>query len=314
MRVATPAHIYSQVQPLKLPLQLKWRHGPDMPFRMSTSIQSVQVQGTLYVGGGYAGAGDSAYTVMAYDIGAGKWATLPPYSTCYFAMTVIDNHLVLVGGRGRHYSESNILGVWRASSKEWTYPYPDMATPRRSCSAVTYKLWLAVMGGMGDGGRLSSVEVMNTDTKQWYDGPPTPIAWTEMKTAIVGDMCYFMGGYVEGTGYTDKVYNVSLPALVSQLSSAKDTQTWKEMLRLPVTHAAPLSISGTLVAVGGLDKDGKALSALHLYQPDAGQWIKVADMPIARYHCTSIMTTELVVAGGYHKGRWLATMYTAQIC
>ena len=82
------------------------------------------------------------------------------------------------------------------------------------------------------------------------------------------------------------MYSVSLPALVSQLnsdSSAKDTQTWKELPQLPVTCAAPLSISGSLLAVGG-DKDLKAVSALHLYQPDAGQWVKVADLPSPRYH------------------------------
>ena len=151
--------------PLKLPLQLKWRRGPDMPFGMSYYIQSVQVQGTLYVGGGDAG-GNNEYIVMTYDISAGKWATLPPYSTYYFAMTAIDNHLVLVGGRRPDYVRSKVLGVWSEDSKKWTHPYPDMTTPRSSCSAVVYNQYLVVAGGRGAGDTLSSVEVMNTDTKQ----------------------------------------------------------------------------------------------------------------------------------------------------
>ena len=293
--------------PLKLPLQLKWRRGPDMPFVMR-DIQSVQVQGTLYVGGGLA-VGDNDYTVMTYNISAGKWATLPPYSTRYFAMTAIDNHLVLVGGRGRDGVRIKALGVRNEDSKKWTHPYPDMTTPRDSCSAVVYNQHLVVaggyraggVGGRGAGVKLSSVEVMNTDTKQWYAGPPTPIAWSQMKTAIVGDTCYFMGGVIHGC-YTNKVYSVSLPALVSQLnsdSSAKDTQTWKELPQLPVTRAAPLSISGSLLAVGGY-KYRKAVSALHLYQPDAGQWVKVADLPSPRYWCmcSIISDKELIVAGG----------------
>ena len=269
-----------------------------MPFGMFGPIQSVQVQGTLYVGGG-AAAGDNDYIVMTYDISAGKWATLPPYSTRLFAMTAIDNHLVLVGGRGRHGVRSKALGVWNEDTKKWTHPYPDMTTPSYSCSAVVYNQYLVVAG---DGGRLSSVEVMNTDTKQWYAGPPTPIAWISMKIAIVGDTCYFMGGVIQGC-YTNKVYSVSLPALVSQPnsdSSAKDTQTWKELPQLPVTEAAPLSIGGSLLAVGGRCKDRKAVSALHLYQPDAGQWVKVADLPSPRYLCTCnrISDKELIVAGG----------------
>ena len=310
--------VHMQV-PLKLPLdlQLKWRRGPDTPFAMSDNMQSVQVQGTLYVGGGYAG-GDNKYIVMTYDISAGKWATLPPYSTCWFAMTAIDNHLVVVGGEGHDNVRSKVLGVWNEDNKKWTHPYPDMTTPRAACSAVVYKQHLVVAEGWRAADRLSSVEVMNTNTKQWLSAPPTPIAWHSMKTAIVGDTCYFMSGWIGGAGYTSDVYSVSLPALVSQLnsdSSAKDTQTWKELPQLPVTFAAPLSISGSLLAVGGKDKDDKAVSALHLYQPDAGQWVKVADMLTPRYNTTCIMITdkELLVAGGTEVADRLATMDIAQI-
>ena len=84
--------VCSYLLQVPLPLQLKWRRGPDMAFGMSLYIQSVQVQGTLYVGGGGAGV-DNRHIVMTYNISAGKWATLPPYSKHYFAMTVIDNQL-----------------------------------------------------------------------------------------------------------------------------------------------------------------------------------------------------------------------------
>ena len=114
------------------------------------------------------------------------------------------------------------------------------------------------------------------------------------------------------------MYSVSLPALVSQLnsdSSAKDTQTWKELPQLPVTCAAPLSISGSLLAVGGY-KNYKAVSALHLYQPDAGQWVKVADLPSPRYRCpcNRISDKELIVAGGLDDcDLYLKSTYSALI-
>ena len=244
--------MYSQTQ-LKHPLHLKWwMRGSDMPFPMTGYVQSVQIQGTLYVGGGYADDNENEHIVMVYDIGAGKWATLPPYRKRWFAMTAIDNHLVLVGGMGRDGDRSKMLGAWSEDSKKWTHPYPDMTTPRSSCSAVVYNQHLVVTGGRGAdfvSGRLLSVDVMNIDTKRWRAGPSTPVAWSSMKTAIVGDMCYFMGGYlgIYLGSYTTKVYSVSLQALISQLnfdSSIKDTQTWKELPQLPVTHAAPLSISG----------------------------------------------------------------------
>ena len=277
-------------------------------------MQSVQVQGTVYVGGGGADSTDNEYIVMAYNISADKWATLPPYGTRYFAMTATHNHLVLVGGQG-HGDSSKVLGAWSEDSKKWTYPYPNMSIPRDSCTAAVYKHYLVVAGGRASGVRLSSTDIMNVDTKQWYAGPPTPIAWSEMKTTIAGDTCYFIGGFIEGTGRTTKVYSASLPALVSQLNSdcsAEDTQIWKELPQLPVTCAAPLYIRGSLLAVGGF-KDGSS-TALHLYQPDAGQWVKVADMPTPRQTPTCIMIAhnKILVAGDY-TGSNLATVDIACI-
>ena len=90
-----------------------------MPSAMRAHVQSVVVQGTVYVGGGYAGRGSDNYVIMAYGITSGKWTTLPPYRTRYFVMTAINNQLVLVGGED-HGGYSKVLGVWGADNKQWT--------------------------------------------------------------------------------------------------------------------------------------------------------------------------------------------------
>jgi hypothetical protein len=282
-----------------------------MPFVMADYVQSVVVQGRVYVGGGWTGYGSySNYIVMEYDTSSGEWTKLPPYRACDFAMTVINNQLVLVGG-DEHGPYSKVLGVWRAESKEWTHPYPDMSTARSSCSVVTYKEeWLVVAGGYG---WLSSVEVLNIDSRQWYAGPPTPTPWSHMRTATVGDVCYFMHGIIERS-YTTKVYSVSLPALISQLHSqdsrerGRQHQIWKEISGLQTTLSTPLSISGSLLAVGGRDKDGHAVTAIHLYQPDTGEWVKVGDLPTPRWDCTCAMIAEkeMFVAGGHDGAGYLS--------
>ena len=274
-----------------------------MPFGMGDYVQSVVVEGTVYVGGGFAGPGsDNNYIVMTYDISTGKWATLPPYRACDFAMTAINNQLVLVGGREHDGGRSKVVGVWDADNKQWTHPYPEMHTARSLCSAVVHNEWLVVAWGWSaSGARLSSVEVMNTNSKQWYAGPPTPRPWCSMKTATVGDECYFMGGYNANGWPTNTVYSVSLSALTTGMnSSTRKGQIWKEISRLQTTLSTPLSISGSLLAVGGDDKDDKTMTAIHLYQTDTGEWVKVGDLPTPRYNCTCAMITdrELLVAGG----------------
>ena len=269
-----------------------------MPFQMSGNVQSVIIQERVYIGGGGTGLGNS-YTVMAYDISSGKWAELPPYIAQSFGMTVVNSQLVPVGGKEQDNIISTVVGVWR---QKWTHPYPDMPTPRSHCSAVAHKEWLVVAGGEGEGGAdLHSVEVLNTDAKQWSAGPPIPTPWSYMCSAIVGEACYFMGGFIENHN-TNLVYSVSLPALTSHLNSssgARDSQIWKKISGLQVKGSSPLSISGSLLAVGGKDKGG-AVSGFHLYQPDIGEWTKVGDLPAPRYQCTCTALTnrELLVAGG----------------
>ena len=261
----------------------------------------------MYVGGGSAGYGsDNNYIVMTYDISTGKWATLPPYRACYFAITAINNQLVLVGGEEHGGGWSKVVGVWDADNKQWTHPYPEMHTARELCSVVVHNEWLVVAGGWSQStAKLSSVEVMNTNSKQWYAGPSTLIKWVAMKTATVGDECYFMGGYDANLPPTNTVYSVSLSALTTGLnSSTRKGQIWKEISGLQTTRSTPLSIRGSLLAVGGRDKDRKAVTAIHLYQPDTGEWVKVGDLPTPRYNCTCAMITdrELLVAGGWDQG------------
>ena len=267
-----------------------------MPLGMSNYVQSVVVQGIMYVGGGL-----SSY-VMGYDTHLTRWIRLPPYRTTKFAMTEIKNQLVLVGGNRR----SKMLGVWRAASKEWVHPYPDMPREHDSCSAVVYKEWLVVAGGYSEYGTYQlSVEVMNINNKKWYTASPMPVGWSEMKSAIVGDTWYLMGGT-----NSDKVYSVSLPALLSQLNqealSKKAKQIWKEISGLQVTQSTPLSVNGSLLALGGMEDVNKSTSAIQLYQPETGKWLKVGELPSPRHRITSAMITdrEILVAGGIENSKW----------
>ena len=273
-----------------------------MPFAMRGYIQSLVIHGTVFVGGGWAGR-DNSYIVMEYYTCSGKWGRLPPYRLCNFAMTVINNQLVLVGGVDGQKKKSKLLGVWSTDIKEWTHPYPDMPTARSCASAVTYDKQLIVAGGWsGDGTFLSTVEVMNIDTKQWYTGTPTPTAFTAMKTAIVGDLWYLVGGGYDDKA-TDKVYSVSLPVFISQINSTqRDPQIWKCISGLKLYYSTPLSISGSLLALGGeiiMNKD-EYVTTIHHYQPETEELVKVGDLPSPRsfFTCSAMINGEVLVAGG----------------
>ena len=67
-----------------------------MPFEMEKA-QSVIIGNTVYIGGGFTTNGRDN-CIMKLDLQEDKWATLPHYSTKWFAMTSRKNRLLLVGG------------------------------------------------------------------------------------------------------------------------------------------------------------------------------------------------------------------------
>ncbi len=279
-----------------------------MPFAMSGYIQSVLVDEVVYVGGGDTPGRKNDYIVMTYDTHSGRWGTLPPYRTRVFGMTVIRDQLVLVGGVDKAGNYCKSLGVWRTDREKWVDLYPDMPTPRSLSSVVTHNEWLIVAGGY-NGGHLSSVDVLNIDTKQWYSGPPAPTGFTDKKTATVGDMCFYMGGYDDGYG-TNDVYRVSLPALISQVKSRRiDPQIWETISPLNVYYSVPLSIGGHLLAFGGRLSIGSGVTSIQHYQPDTNKWVKVGDMPSPRSNCTCAVTNngDILIAGGRKDGSYTCT-------
>ena len=132
-----------------------------MPIGMSFHIQSVVVQGRVYVGGGNIVWGENYKVIMEYNPTSAKWVKLPPYRLSHFGMTAINNQLVLVGGRNADQRDSKMLGVWEPGWwGRWTHPYTEMSTTRSNCSAVVYREWVIVAGGWSTASMItSSVEV-----------------------------------------------------------------------------------------------------------------------------------------------------------
>ena len=225
-------------------------------------------------------------------------------------MTAIRDQLVLVGGKNSGgYCKS--LGVWKTDDKRWVDIYPDMPTSRSQSSVVTYNEWLVVAGG-NNNGSLSSVEVMNIDTKQWYSGPSAPKCFFRMRTATVGDTCYYIGGYYTKLHHTRDVYRVSLPALISQVKSKSiDLQIiWEAISTLNVFLSSPLSFGGHLLVLGGLRTgplgllSGHAITSIQHYHSDTDRWVEVGDIPL--HHCifTCAITSDgdILMAGGFKYG------------
>ena len=293
---------------MKLPLKLKWRRGKDLPFGMRDYPRAVVFKEKVYIGGGGAYSDrERTVLVIVYDPKQDSYDTLPPYTYKHFSMAVVNNQLVLVGGMDVQTGKTtNKLGVWNEQSKKWTHPLPPMTTACCLLSVATHNnRWLVVMGGTGDTTRLSRVEILDTtdhESKRWYHAASLPQPLGRVPPAIIGNMCYLLGGFTEGGEPSEKVFSVCLDDLISQAVSqpasgrAPPTPSpWQSLPDTPLYYSTALALNGALLAFGG-----QWSTAIYHYQPSSRSWIKAGELPTGRSQCTCTVlpSGDLYVAGG----------------
>ena len=262
----------------------------------------------VYIGGGIALPSRNKQVVIVYDPKNDCYDTLPPYTYQSFSIATVNNQLVLVGGSDvqTYNKKTNKLGVWNKESKEWTHPLPPMITACSSPSVVTHNnRWLLVIGGCyTEEGELSKVEIIDTvESEQWYQAVSPPQLCHQLSTAVIGNMCYLLGGFTQSKRPSERVFSVCLDDLISesasQPNSAPRPSPWLSLPDAPLTYSTALAFNGALLAVGG---GYSGSSAIHIYQPSSNSWVKAGELPTGHERCDSgcavLPTGEVLVAGG----------------
>ena len=138
-----------------------------------------------------------------------NWSLLTRYQYRWFAVTIINHHLTLVGGCDDDLEPTNQLAVYEPSSQHWTHPYHPMPTPRVRPAVLMYDIWLLVAGGCDASWTdLATVELYNISTNQWLAASSLPAPCGYLTSAIVDDYGYFITD-------SKQVFRVSLHDIVS---------------------------------------------------------------------------------------------------
>ena len=285
---------------LKLPLNLKWRRGKDLPFQVCGYPSVVIFKEKVYLGGGMASSENNKQTVIVYDPKQDSYNILPPYTYIYFSMAVVNDQLVLVGGSEiQTYKATSMLGVWNEQSKGWTYPLPPMTTARNAPSVATHNnRWLVVIGGDARQD-LSRVEILDTaESVQWYKAASLPHPCHQLSSATISNRYYLLGGFSSGS---KEVFSVCLDDLISQAisqpASTSAPSPWQSLPDTPLAYSTALEFNGALLALGG---DYSGSSDIHAYQLSSNSWVKAGELPTKRSHCACIVLPngDLLIAGG----------------
>ena len=286
-------------------LPLKWKKTIKMTSGV-WAAQAVVVGGKVYIGGGVA---EGSYKILEYTIEGGQWREIEtPVS--WFGMAVVNDQVIITGGKGRGDSPTNQVWVLDSLTNTWTQPFPAMPTARWWSSAVGYKRWVLVVGG----GDEKCVEVLDTKSKQWYTASPLPSDAFRPSLTVIQDTLYVV--------WAESAVSVSIPMLISDAmsqSQASDSTNeprpteWQSLPDTPTSHPSITSFHGCLLTVGEF---GSPSSTISMYLPHTEQWLPVAQLPTPRRGCSCVVlpeTEEMMVIGGqYENGEFIKTIDICQ--
>ena len=270
----------------------------------------VVFKGKIYIGGGSSTSDRREQTVIVYDPQKDSYDALPPYSCAFFSIAVVNDQLVLVGGRDvLNRKVTNKLGVWNKISRQWTHPLSSMPTACECPALATHNnRWLVVVGGFDSksSSALSQVEILDTTgSGQWYQAVSLPWTCYDGSTTTIGNMCYILGGKKAFGEPSKIVFSVHLDGLISQAllqaagASAPATQSpWRRLTDTPEEYSTALSLNGALLAVGG---DWN--TNICYYEPNNKSWIQVGELPavVRCCGCAVLPSGELFVTSGQGK-------------
>ena len=286
---------------------LHWTMGADIPSSMKNA-QGVYYNSQLYVGGGFTGRTKADPIVFVYAPGVDMWKLLPSSSLKWFGMAILQGQLLLVGGKETNSTKSeftNKVIAWNSDDQLWTSPFPPMQMARASPVAFGHKLWLVVSGGKR-GSLDYSIEILNSDTKQWSLLSPLPVKCFPHTSAICVNTWYLLRES-DGTVFKTDVRKLINGSITRQCNGSTEGSqedgietSWTQLSKPPVKPIRISILHGCVVVLShSVNGDGHV--AMHAYFPETRSWSHVGNLPGTCANASCIPTTAngpLFIVGG----------------
>ncbi|HVF48194.1 MAG TPA: kelch repeat-containing protein [Pyrinomonadaceae bacterium] len=255
-----------------------------------------EINGLIYVVGGYDRNSRSLPSNDAYDPVADRWASKSSMPTAREVAgtntAVVDGKLYVIGGNARGYC-SNANEAYDAATDTWASRTP-MPTARCHSAVVAHNGLIYVFGGTNTNGsiRYSALEIYDPSTDAWKTGAPMPTGRNFAGAAVLGGVIHVIGGWN--------------PALTPDGSldvvEAYDPATDKWAKRSPLLQARfALSadiVNGSLIVVGG-EANRTSVTTIEAYDPVTDSWSTLANLSNGRvFHSAVALNNTLHIFGG----------------
>ena len=252
----------------------------------------------------------NSYDVFANDSEKDDWSELPKCPQRDFGLAVINNLLTAVGGvsSGLFSSVTNRLVSFNDS--KWVTVFPPMPTKRWYPAVISAQNYLIAAGGQREGQTvLSTVEVMNIATREWYTAASLPEPGFFMSATVCGGRLYLLGGSDKNINLTRAVFTCTLDSLLHSCHPPSQTPphtneagVWQRIADVPMWESTCTTLNRRVLAVGGRDSHHTPTADVYMYSADSDSWQLVGHMFTARFLCLVVGLRDCIIAVGayYH--------------
>ena len=243
--------------------------------------------------------------IQVYHIDDQKWATISDIPQHRCGADIIQGHLTLIGGvdavTGK---DTGKLSTY--VNDHWEEIYPPMPTPRYYLGVALEDNLLITAGGVCASVAVSTVEVLNPESKQWYFLKslqlPAPIHSCGM---TISSGYVYIGGGMDAAQKSSKSYwRLPWSAVQQSVQSRDNTSspvTLEKIADTPFFASSLLPNSKLPVMFGGKESEYKRRSDIFVYDPTQKRWTAVGNISAeCSYLCVVPINSNIIfVCGGY---------------
>jgi N-acetylneuraminic acid mutarotase len=230
-----------------------WNKGPNLPFAVHHAMM-VNYRNQLWLIGGFLPQGNNLEAgvsdkVLKLDAATGRWVAGPSlhHARAAGAAVVVDNEIVVVGGRTGGKSPGEVAQTEIFNGKSW-HDAASIPVPGDHLAAVTDGTYVYALGGrtLEASSNHNAVQRFDPVTGQWTQLTHLPVPNSDFGAAYLGGQLIIFGGENGLKVFSDvRAYNLT-------------SKTWSTLPSLKFArHGMGAAVAGnTIYAIDGASAPG----------------------------------------------------------
>jgi hypothetical protein len=240
----------------------------------NSEMAVAELDGKIYVMGGYPASRVTVRTVQVYDTASNRWSfTTPlPIAVNHQMPASVNGKVYVIGGQtdAGNTSFTNTVFEYTPATTNWIAKAP-MPTARSAGVAAVIGSLIYVAGGRPPRG--ADFAVYDTLNDQWTTLPNLPTARNHIAACAIGGKIFVVGGRL-GAGFTTPMTNI-----LEIFDPA--TSRWSTGAAMPTTRGGINGIAvGTCFFVWGGEGPDGVFEQMEMYSAPLNRWYELEPLPV----------------------------------